>query len=268
MLIDTHNHTVPFSPDAKMTISELISSAVARDLSIVASTPHYEYDNPDPNDHIQTFDLKEYSEAFDSWQKLCPPSLTLLKGIEFGYQTHTATAIDQIAEEADLDIVLLSNHLFHGVDVYFSKDFESLPKELRHKEYIAKMAEMVENVTNFDVATHFDYINKFTSDPGADLLYEDCPREFDRFFEALIAKDKALELNTASSMRRKSMPDPKIIQRYIDMGGRLFTLASDAHVKENVGAGIHEFAELLKSFGIHEVCYFQKRQLKTFTLPD
>lgn len=268
MFVDTHTHVVPFSPDAKMNISELISSAQARNLSVVAITEHYEYDNPDPNDKIQTFDLDAYAETFKDWQKLCPPSLTLLKGVEFGYQTHTAKIIDEIAASSDLDIVLLSNHLFRGVDVYYSKNFDSIPKELRHKEYVAKLAEMVESVNNFDIATHFDYINKFCPDPNANLLYSDCPHEFDRFFEALIAKEKVLELNTASSSRRNAMPDPQIIQRYIDMGGRLFALSSDAHAKEFVGCLIPEFAELLKSFGIHEVCYFQNRQLKLATLPD
>lgn len=267
MLIDTHNHTMPFSPDANMTILELIEMANAMHLGVVASTPHYEYDNPDPNDNIQTFDLKEYSSAFEGWKQLCPPELTLLKGIEFGYQKHTASVIDRIAQEADLDIVLLSNHLFRGRDVYYSQELPFLPKTLRHREYITTLAEMVENANNFDVATHFDYINKFCSDSSADLLYEDCPEAFDRFFEALIYKGKALELNTSSSMRRHAMPDTAILQRYLDMGGELFALASDAHVKENVGAGISQFAALLQSLGVREVCYFQKRQIKMVTLP-
>ena len=61
MLIDTHNHTKNFSPDAEMTVEELIGTASRRGLKVVAVTEHYEYDNPDPNDNIQTFDTEEYS---------------------------------------------------------------------------------------------------------------------------------------------------------------------------------------------------------------
>ena len=260
MLIDTHNHTKHFSPDAKMTIEELIETSSQRGLKVVAVTEHYEYDNPDPNDNIQTFDIEEYSKVFPDWQRLCPPSLLLLKGIEFGYQTHTAEAVDRIALEADLDTVVLSNHLFRGVDVCFSKEVYKLDKKARHREYIEKMAEMVEKCDNFCVAAHYDYVNKYNPVKGEEILYRDCPQAFDRFFETLIYKEKALEINTATSVKHMSKPDPEIIKRYLDMGGRLITLGSDAHVKENLGIAIADFYLYLASLGVKELCYFKSRK--------
>ena len=89
MLADIHNHTCHFSPDAQMTIDELISSSVSRGLDVVGITEHYEYDNPDPLDDITTFDIIEYCKAFEDWRSKCPDNLKLLMGIEFGYQTHS-----------------------------------------------------------------------------------------------------------------------------------------------------------------------------------
>ena len=57
MLTDTHNHTCHFSPDAKMTIDELIEAARSRNIGAVAITEHYEYDNPDPNDKTRMRDF-------------------------------------------------------------------------------------------------------------------------------------------------------------------------------------------------------------------
>ena len=56
-LADTHNHTKHFSPDAKMDIEEFIKAAKTRGLGAVCITEHYEYDNPDPEDNITTFDI-------------------------------------------------------------------------------------------------------------------------------------------------------------------------------------------------------------------
>lgn len=268
MRTDLHNHTCHFSPDAKMTIEKLISTAVKRHLDIVAITEHFEYDNPDPTDAIQTFDLDEYSETFRKWRKLCPPQLQLLQGVEFGYQTHTASAIDQFALHKDLDIVILSNHLFRGVDLFFSKEAYSLPSSDRNREYIATMAEMAEKVDHFDVAAHFDYVNKFNPNPNDEILYQHCPKEFDRFFEALITKEKALEINTATPVKRHSKPDPEILKRYMQMGGKLFTLGSDAHIPQNLGTAITDFSLYLQSLGIQEVCYFKRHRIHTVPLDE
>ena len=257
MLTDLHNHTCHFSPDAKMTIDELIIEAIKKNLNIVGITEHYEYDNPDPNDNIQTFDLDEYAKVFPEWKARCPSSLLLLKGIEFGYQKHTADTIDRIAIENSFDVVNLSKHLFRGVDLCFSNEAYQLDRITRHKEYIGEMAEMAERMNNFSVCSHYDYVNKYNKDPYENVLYEDCPKEFDRLFEALIYKEKALEINTATSVNRNQKPDPEVIKRYLSMGGKLITLASDAHIKENLGTAIPDFAEFLKSLGVREVCYYK-----------
>ncbi len=266
MLIDLHNHTCHFSPDAKSTIDDFITGAVNKGLAVAAITEHYEYKNPDPNDNIQTFDLDLYTKTFKEWKKKCPSSLKLLMGVEFGYQTHTASDIDEIASTAPFDIVILSNHLFRGVDVFFSKEVYKLPVKARHAEYVSKLVEMAENCNNFDVLGHFDYVNKRNPDLSVNMLYDDCPKEFDRLFETLISKEKALEINTATPARRDSMPDAKIIKRYMKMGGKLITVSSDSHIMENIGALIPETCEYLKSLGVKELCYFEGRKVKTFGL--
>lgn len=264
MRADTHNHTCHFSPDAHMTIDELIETATERHLDIVGITEHYEYDNPDPDDNIQTFDLDEYTSTFPQWQAKCPSGLTLLKGIEFGYQRHTAGKIDEIASSNGFDIVILSRHLFRGIDVAFSKEVYKLDRITRNSEYIGKLAEMAETVNEYSVIAHYDYIDKYNPERGSRISYEDCPAEFDRLFEAIISKDKALEINKATSMKRSTRPDPEVIKRYLTMGGRLITLGSDAHVKENLGVSISDFEEYLKSLGVRELCYFRSRQPFTY----
>ena len=267
MLADIHNHTCHFSPDAQMTIDELISSSVSRGLDVVGITEHYEYDNPDPLDDITTFDIIKYCKAFEDWRRKCPESLKLLMGIEFGYQTHTAGDIDRIASSAPFDVVILSNHLFRGRDVYYGGEVcYGLPQAERHAEYINKMAEMCERCSNYDIAAHFDYINRYNPDPEGRVLYDDCPKAFDRFMEAVISKGKCLEINTRSihKLSIKSdhdiMPDKKIIKRYLDMGGKLIALGSDSHSPDTLGVYFEETCKYLKTLGVKELCYFENRR--------
>ena len=273
MKADIHNHTCHYSPDASETIDELMSSAVSAGISIVGITEHYEYDNPDPEDDITTFDIQSYSRSFEEWKNRCPEGLTLLMGIEFGYQTHTAAVIDETAQSAPFDLVILSNHLFRGRDVYYGAGgCYDLPKKERHKEYISKMAEMCEKVNSFDIAAHFDYINRYNPDVNCRLLYEDCPAAFDRFFEALISREKCLEINTRSIHKARAkgcpdvMPDSEIIRRYLAMGGKLISLGSDSHTPDTLGIYFDETYEYLRSLGVRELCYYKGRSPFTFSI--
>ncbi len=254
-----------------MTPDELINAAIANGIDVAGITEHYEYDNPDPEDTVQTFDIDEYNLRFEEWKRSCPPPLKLLKGIEFGYQSHIVPVIDRIAKSNDFDIVILSNHLFRGRDVYFLGDhYKDTSKIERHNEYINVMAEMCEKCSGYDVAAHFDYINRYNTDKEEYLLYDDCPKAFDRFFEALISKNKCLEINTRSVykayMKGSSiiMPDRKIIERYLAMGGELISLGSDSHTPDTLGIYFDDMYEYLRAIGVTELCYFEKRQPVTF----
>ena len=55
-------------------------------------------------------------------------------------------------------------------------------------------------------------------------------------------------------------PLPEIIKRYLDMGGKLITLGSDAHAKENASYGFDKAKEMLNSLGVFEAYYFKNRQ--------
>ena len=265
MVTDGHNHTKHFSPDASQSIDELICEAKSQGLIRIGITEHYEIDFPEDDGLKWTFDLDDYLNTFKTWQAKAG-DLELLMGIEFGYQTHTANAIDETAGLIPFDMVLLSNHFFRGRDFYEHRECYSLPKKELHKEYIGVMAEMCEKCDNFDIAAHYDYINRYTPDLNNFVLYEDCPEEFDRMFEALITKGKALEINTKSVQKHKErgftriMPDPAILKRYMEMGGKLITLGSDAHQSNCIGVCFDETIEYLKSLGIKEVFHFKDRK--------
>lgn len=266
MFTDNHNHTKHYSSDAVMTINELIEGCKSRNIKQIAITEHYDMNYPHPEDMV--FDIDKYSSEFNNWKVLSQESNgpKLLMGIEFGFQNGLANDIDRIASSYAFDCVLLSNHIFRGVDVYFYKDNDGLSRKEKYKEYIATMAQMAEEVTNYDIVTHFDYIDRYTKDMSSGIFYEDCPNEFDKLFEVLIAKDKSLEINTRSIEARRNrkpellMPDSNIIKRYVSMGGKLISLGSDSHSPNTLGINFKETTQYLKTLGVNEVVYYKNRK--------
>lgn len=265
MITDGHNHTKHFSADAGQTIDELINEARSKGFTRVGITEHYEIDYPDYEGLNWMFDLDEYTRVFEQWREKAG-ELELLKGIEFGYQTHVAEEIDRVAASIPLDVVLLSAHLFRGEDFYMVRDCYKLPAKELHSEYLGIMAEMCEKCNNYDVVAHYDYINRYTDNKNDFVTYEECPKEFDRLFEIMIAKEKALEINTKSIQKHKdggftrSLPDAAVLKRYKDMGGNLITFGSDSHIPGSFAVCFNEAVEYVKSLGFNESVYFKNHK--------
>ena len=261
MVTDGHNHTKHFSADAGQSIDELIAQAKQAGFNRIGITEHYEIDYVDDGLNWM-FDLDEYNRTFEEWRARAG-DFELLKGIEFGYQTHVAGEIDKVAASIPLDVVLLSVHLFRGKDFYVDRECYQMPAKELHSEYINKMAEMCEKCNNFDVVAHYDYINRYADNKNDFITYEETPKEFDRLFEVMIAKEKALEINTKSIQKhrqggfKRDLPDAAILNRYRDMGGKFITLGSDSHFPGTFAVCFTEAVEYLKSLGFKETVYFK-----------
>lgn len=266
MYTDSHIHTCHFSPDAEMSIKELIEALKKNNIRRAAITEHYELDYPHPDDPLsKPFDIGDYQETFDSWKnKARTLGIELLMGIEFGYQPHIANQISKLSKVSPFDSVILSNHIFRGKDIYFSTDCYDIPSAERNREYISVLVQMASECEGYDIIGHFDYINRYSKDRYDRVLYSDAPDEFDSLFEILINRNKALEINTSSitAQRKKqsafAFPDPDILKRYKAMGGELISLGSDAHTKGAVGAVFEQAGQFLRSVGFDQICYFRK----------
>jgi histidinol-phosphatase (PHP family) len=55
------------------------------------------------------------------------------------------------------------------------------------------------------------------------------------------------------------MPDLTWIKRFHEHGGEKLTLGSDAHIPENIGAGIDQAIHFAKQSGFQYLSYFEQR---------
>lgn len=265
-LYDGHMHTVN-SLDGGQTVDEICKTALEKGLSGVSITDHVDmwfYDKENTEGRIKNC-IKQVSDM----QKKYLGKLKIFQGVEMAEYLYAPEKAEIIMKLTDYDVILGSVHsvLYEDwTDSYSRLPFgeNDAPKEKLigfMRKYFEKVAQMAEK-TDFDVLSHLTcplrYINgKFCR--GIDTDY--FKNEINCILELIIKRNIALEVNTSSLATALSsfMPSTDIIKRYYDMGGRLITIGSDAHISSNIGSGLEQAAQALKSIGFKSYNYYEKR---------
>lgn len=264
-MFDLHIHTL-HSPDSKQTVEEVCESAVAKGLQGIAVC-----------DHVDMW----FSENLNTPAQICGcledvrraravygDRLEILQGVEMAEYLYDPENADRILNLGEFDVILGSVHsvAFEDIDDSYSRiDFSRMPEEklVRFmKKYFFHISEMIEK-TDFDVLSHLTcplrYINGKYQRALDPLIFK---KEILAIFEEIIRKEIPLEINTSgmNSFYNRYMPDTDLIQTYKNMGGKLITLASDAHVPQNIGNAFRETSALLQDMGFESYCTFKKRK--------
>ena len=265
-MFDLHIHTLR-SVDSKQTIDEVCRSAIQRGLQGIAICDHVDMwfseklHTPEAiRDCVQ--DVRRAREVYGD-------RLEILQGVEMAEYLFDPVNAERILSLGEFDVILGSVHsvAFEEIDDSYSRiDFSAMPEEklVRFmKKYFFHISEMIEK-TDFDVLTHLTcplrYINgKYKRNLDA-ARFE---KEILPIFDEIIRRDIPLEINTSGigSFYNSYMPDTDLIRTYKNMGGRLITLASDAHVPQNVGNAFSETKSVLQDIGFDSYCVFRKRVL-------
>ena len=264
-MFDLHIHTL-HSVDSNQTLDEICTQAINIGLEGIAICDHVDLwfaENLQTEDAIRNCiaDVKKAKERYGS-------RLTILQGMEMAEYLYDPQTAEKILSLGELDVILGSVHSvrFEGIDDSYSRiDFSSMPMEKIHgflKEYFRHIAEMVEK-TDFDVLTHLTcplrYINgKYHR--NADVLQHQ--KEIFEIFEQIIRKGIALEINTSglNTPFGETMPPRFLIESYKNMGGERITLASDAHIPQNIGNGFAQASAMLQDIGFDGYCIFRNRK--------
>ena len=292
--VDTHTHHQPFSHDAGQTLAELLQTASDSGLAGVMFSDHYDVDTVPPGQPQDIFDL---AEAYREWQEEALPAgeklgIKTYFGIEIGYQPHLLELCRALAASDRFDGVILSIHMINSLDPFFDVEFYEAGKIATYARYLDSLSEIVAAVPGNAIAGHYDYMVRYAPYEDPEIYYEEMPKEFDSFFQTLIESKKCWEINIRSHYRRRRgklagsgtqgqhqalytpdpllleprfqvagyyFPDPRLIRRYLEMGGKMVSLASDAHSGE-AGNGFPLIAEYLAACGLKEVTHFEKGQ--------
>ena len=102
------------------------------------------------------------------------------------------------------------------------------------------------NLRHIDSLAHITYMSRYLDECGVKFDLTRFEHEWRGLFRTMIDCGVALEINT-SGLRKggRLMPDASLVSLYVDTGGRLFTLGSDAHTARDVGKNLVDAAELV-----------------------
>ncbi len=229
---DTHLHT-HYSKDAdpNATFSAYIQKAIERGLTSLTFTDHHDIDPAHPlfKDPI---DFKAYYQDFLSIKATSP--IMIHFGVEVGYQSHTQDALKLFLKSYPFEHVILSVHYVDKQDLYTQQFFQGKTKQQAYQRYFEACLEAVTTIDDFDTFGHLDYIPRYA--PFGDYEYETYRAILDQILTVLIAKNKALEINTSGFVTEgRTYPRVEVIKRYQALGGTKFTYGSDAHHVDQLG---------------------------------
>lgn len=262
---DVHIHS-EYSHDSTCPVSHIYRSALEKQMDVVCITDHCDlYPGHDVKSLLEY--RKQAVEGIAETIKDCT-GVEILTGVELGGGFIEPQIAKAVIQDQPYDMVIGSVHgiMFRGVRTSTSKfDFGSAD-EASMAEYLEgymDAAIYIAEEMDVDVLAHLTYILRYlngTYHKNVDWhIFEDKIR---RIFRALIERKIALEINTScvGSAYDEWLPNKEILALYIQMGGRLLTLGSDAHKSEKIGNGFEAVKAWLRQNGIDTLVYYRQRK--------
>lgn len=279
MYFDLHNHLRPWSPDATQSFTELWQRNQAGHLYGFGISDHYDIGSLSARGREWIFDsdqyLRTYSPYRKSWSEARAQDVpAFVIGIELGYQPQYTDRLNVLAAKA-FDYTILSVHTLDGQDPASQAETVYRPGLIPvYRRYLEVLEEAVAAIPEASILAHFDYISRYTKTRQSKLYYQQVSDQLDSLFRQIIGRGIPLEINTGTiaALRRKgydlkdAMPDPAIVNRYRELGGELFTLATDSHCADHHLRYIPETLAWLAAQGIKRLCYFEQKTLHTYPL--
>jgi histidinol-phosphatase (PHP family) len=257
-MIDQHTHTF-FSPDAskEATFENYLNILNQKKVKAITFTDHLDFDCPVPLFNL----IPDFIRFKRHLNKAQENTETLLQmGVELGYQPSVLEAMKQIVSIHAFDTVLLSVHYIDGLDPYGGEFFKDKTLTQSYQRYFETALEGIEAFDGFHILAHLDYIFRYSLEKTDAVNLKPFYPVLDAIFEALIKKNKVLELNTSPYRKdyQNKTPNLALIKRYFEKGGRLISLGSDAHHPKDVGADFDIAKAFLKDTGFKALTWVKQ----------
>ena len=255
MNADYHVHTY-YSDDSECPMEDMVKQAITLGLDEVAFTEHVDYGvKTDLN-----CDYDAYFKEIESLKRRYEDRITIRAGIEFGVQAHTVPQYCQDIGQYPFEFIILSNHQIDDKEFWNMEFQEGKTQEEFQRAYYEAIYDVAQRFKNYSVLGHLDMIKRY--DPYGSYPDERIMDLVDRILRLVIADGKGIELNT--SCFKYGLPDltpsRAILKRYLELGGRILTIGSDAHDTKHLGSHMARAKEMLREIGFTKFCTFNKME--------
>lgn len=252
----THSH---FSSDSSETLENMISFAKKNHIQILCITDHMDLDYPmDENGYDFLLDLLSYTETIKKL-KQTTDGIEIRLGIELGVMDYLSPKLSTLVKQYPFDFVIASSHLVNGIDPYYPAYKDKFPGNMGYVAYFGSILENLKTFEDFDVYGHLDYVCRYINVP---YLPSDFTDLIDEILRKIIELGKGIEVNTASLSKGLHFPHPHpfILKRYLELGGEIITVGSDAHSAPNIAAHFMETEKHLLSLGYKYYATYKDRK--------
>lgn len=259
MRADVHMHC-GFSNDSETRPEDMVESAIAKGLSVICFTDHYDKDNLDWGDEA-IFDVESYFQKMMALQEEYRDRIDIRIGAEIGMQPYLAEYYQNFMAQHPFDFVIGSVHsvLEHDVALDF---FQKHSDPEGYKIYFEEMLQDVQKIKSYDVLGHLDYIVRYSNQGSKGFDLNDYMDIIEEILKQVIAHGKGIEMNMSGLKYGLGAPhpQPEIIKRYRELGGEIITVGADGHIPEHIAYDYHLADDILKSCGFKYYTEFKGRK--------
>ncbi len=226
-------------------------------------TDHQDFDYPPQYNIDFTFPTDLYFTKLAALREEYRGRIAVFTGVELGLRTHLARQLTEYANGWPFDYVIGSIHLVGDRDPYYPDFFQGRSEEEAYREYFTCTLENVKlHLDAFDALGHLDYAVRYGPCRNKYYSYEKYRDIIDEILKILAEHGKALECNTSGlrSGLGHTNPHPDIIRRFVQLGGEMITIGSDAHSPEQLGYGFQTLKDMLSGCGVSYYTEFHSRK--------
>ncbi|MDD4003233.1 MAG: histidinol-phosphatase HisJ family protein [Clostridia bacterium] len=265
-MIDIHSHT-KYSADSEQCPRKLVKEAIDKGCRILGFSEHLDYDYVVNNVDVVMTDVAAYYNNALLLKKEFNNKIILLCGIEFGYDKNAEEYYKAVSKQYDFDYIINSVHLVEGKDCYFADFFIDKTKEYAYTKYLEAVLSSVYAEFDYQVIGHLGYVVRNATYKDKYLYYKEYSVIIDQILQAIIEKQKVLEINTNINYdKTDTLPDTEILKRYYQLGGRLVTFSSDCHSAERVCSKYRQTINTLKEIGFDKLAYFINKKIMFYDI--
>lgn len=237
-MFDFHIHS-RVSFDSEELPENIIRTAEERGLSEICFTDHFDH-HIDPNGQHDIFTVSDYAMAYDG---LSSERVLIRRGVEMGLTDWNKNEISAFLRSRNFDFVIGSAHWVLNSDPYFEDFWDCDDPFLK---YLLGVRKYVELHDDFDVLGHLTYVCKSPhNSKKRAFYYSEYVDICDDIMKTLAKKGKGMEINTSGLARiGEFLPSRDFLERFYELGGKIVTVGSDAHVADRVGDHTNEAVKL------------------------
>lgn len=263
-MFDYHVHS-NVSFDAFDSPARIAMTARDKGISELCFTEHQEIDYPYADQIKPELDDTLYTREINK-ARACAPELTIKRGVEISLLPGSLEKIKEYIGGQEFDFVIASQHTIKEKDPYFGDSFQGKTLRQAQREYLEELLYDLERFDDFDVAGHIGYIDKYLPsmeglDSKTPFEYHDFTDLLDGILKSVISRGKGIEVNT-SNYYSHGWPTPikSVLARYVELGGEIVTLGSDAHFADVLCHRFADAVEYMRECGVKHVCRFAARK--------